>query len=91
MLFTSWAFVRFFAVVLLALRFAPSRTARQWVLLVASCVFYAHWEPWYLLLLPGVALVCWSRVVVEYHTVAQVVVGALIGPVLGGVVFLALR
>ena len=47
--------------------------------------------PWYLLLVPGVALVCWSRVLVEDHTVAQVVAGALLGPVVGGVVFLALR
>jgi membrane-associated phospholipid phosphatase len=47
--------------------------------------------PWYLLLVAAVALVCWSRVVVEDHTVAQVVVGALLGPIVGGVVFLALR
>lgn len=47
--------------------------------------------PWYLLLVLGVALVAWSRVVVEDHTVAQVAVGVLLGPVVGGVVFLALR
>lgn len=47
--------------------------------------------PWYLLLVLAVALVAWSRVVVEDHTVAQVVVGALLGPVVGGLVFLALR
>lgn len=47
--------------------------------------------PWYLLLGLGVVLVAWSRVVVEDHTVAQVVVGSLLGPVVGGVVFLALR
>jgi membrane-associated phospholipid phosphatase len=47
--------------------------------------------PWYLLLLAVLALVCWSRVVVEDHTVAQVLVGAVLGPVVGGVVFLALR
>lgn len=47
--------------------------------------------PWYLLLVPALALVCWSRVVVEDHTAAQVVVGAVLGPVVGGVVFLALR
>lgn len=46
--------------------------------------------PWYVLLVAAVALVCWSRVVVEDHTVAQVVVGAVLGPVVGGVVFLAL-
>ncbi|TDV36088.1 hypothetical protein [Actinophytocola oryzae] len=47
--------------------------------------------PWYLLLVVGVALVCWSRVMVRDHTVAQVVVGALLGPVVGGAVFLWLR
>jgi membrane-associated phospholipid phosphatase len=47
--------------------------------------------PWYLLLVIGVALVCWSRVVVEAHTTAQVLVGAVLGPVVGGAVFLALR
>lgn len=47
--------------------------------------------PWYLLLVPALALVCWSRVVVEDHTAAQVLVGAVLGPVVGGVVFLALR
>ena len=57
MVFTSWAFVRFFAAVLVTLRLAPGRTARQWVLLVASCVFYAHWKPWYLLLLATPSLI----------------------------------
>jgi membrane-associated phospholipid phosphatase len=47
--------------------------------------------PWYLLLIVGVALVAWSRVMVEDHTAAQVVVGALLGPLVGGVVFLAIR
>jgi membrane-associated phospholipid phosphatase len=46
--------------------------------------------PWWLLLAVLVALVCWARVVVEDHTVAQVVVGTLLGPVVGGAVFLAL-
>ena len=47
--------------------------------------------PWALLLLVALALVCWSRVVLEDHTAAQVVVGALTGPVVGGVVFLLVR
>jgi hypothetical protein len=46
--------------------------------------------PWYLLLVAGLALVCWSRVAVTDHTVGQVVVGAVLGPIVGGVVFLAL-
>ena len=51
MVFTSWAFVLFLAVVLLGLRLAPTRTMRQALLLVASCFFYAYWNAWYLLLL----------------------------------------
>lgn len=46
--------------------------------------------PWLLLLAVLVALVCWARVMAEDHTVAQVVVGAVLGPVVGGAVFLAL-
>jgi membrane-associated phospholipid phosphatase len=46
--------------------------------------------PWLLLLALLVALVCWARVVVEDHTVAQVVAGAVLGPVVGGAVFLLL-
>jgi membrane-associated phospholipid phosphatase len=45
--------------------------------------------PWLLLLAVLVALVCWARVAVADHTVAQVVVGAVLGPVVGGAVFLA--
>lgn len=45
--------------------------------------------PRLLVLVPLVVLVCWSRVAVRDHTVAQVAVGALLGPVVGGAVFLA--
>lgn len=46
--------------------------------------------PWALLLVVPLVVVCWSRVVLRDHTVAQVVVGALLGPTVGGVVFLAI-
>jgi hypothetical protein len=46
--------------------------------------------PWLLLLVVLLALVCWARVALTDHTVAQVVAGALVGPVVGGAVFLAL-
>jgi alginate O-acetyltransferase complex protein AlgI len=49
--FTSWAFLVFLALVLLGLRLAPNRTVRQALLLLASCYFYAYWDPRYLLLL----------------------------------------
>jgi hypothetical protein len=42
-------------------------------------------------LIPLVALVAWARVKVEDHTAAQVAVGAFLGPVVGGVVFVLLR
>jgi alginate O-acetyltransferase complex protein AlgI len=51
MIFTSWAFVRFFIVVLVGLWLARTRSARQLLLLVASAYFYAYTNPWYLLLL----------------------------------------
>lgn len=40
---------------------------------------------------PLVALVAWSRVEVRDHTVAQVLAGALTGPLVGGVVFVLVR
>jgi len=46
--------------------------------------------PWLLVLVPLVALVCWSRVAVTDHTVGQVLAGALLGPLVGGAIFLAL-
>ncbi len=51
MVFTSWAFALFFAVVLLGLRLLRSRQQRQLWLLLASSFFYAYSEAWYLLLL----------------------------------------
>jgi hypothetical protein len=40
---------------------------------------------------PVVPLVCWSRVRLARHTVAQVVVGAAVGAVIAGIVFTSLR
>jgi alginate O-acetyltransferase complex protein AlgI len=57
MVFTSWAFVRFFAVVLLGLRIFRTRTSRQLLLLVASAYFYAYANPWYLLILATPSLI----------------------------------
>ncbi len=53
----------------------------------AAMVIFLY-GPWLLLLVLLVALVCWSRVVLTDHTVGQVVVGAILGPVVGGAVFL---
>lgn len=43
-----------------------------------------------LVLVPLVALVAWSRVQVRDHTVAQVIVGVFLGPLVGGPVFILL-
>lgn len=51
MVFTSWPFFIFLAVVLAALAFAPSRTFRQLVILLASIFFYGFWNKYYLALL----------------------------------------
>lgn len=56
---------------------------------VATVVLIYGWAM--VALVPLVALVAWARVRVSDHTVAQVVVGAFLGPVAGGVVFLLLR
>lgn len=53
----------------------------------AAMVIFLY-GPWLLLLVLLVALVCWSRVVLTDHTVGQVVVGAILGPVVGGAIFL---
>jgi membrane-associated phospholipid phosphatase len=44
-----------------------------------------------LFLVPVVVLVGWSRVRLADHTVGQVVAGAVLGPVLGGVLFVLVR
>jgi alginate O-acetyltransferase complex protein AlgI len=66
MVFTSWAFVVFFAIVLAALWAVRGRTMRQLVLLIASCVFYAWWKPVYLLLLLTPSVIdYWCALAVE--------------------------
>jgi membrane-associated phospholipid phosphatase len=47
--------------------------------------------PALLLLAVLVVLVCWSRVRLADHTTAQVMAGAILGPVLGGALFLLVR
>ena len=51
MTFISFSFIAFFVVVLVGLRLAPGRAARQWLLLFGSLSFYASWKPAYLLVL----------------------------------------
>jgi alginate O-acetyltransferase complex protein AlgI len=51
MVFTSFAFVEFFLIVLVVLAACRTRWQRQLAILLASIVFYGYWNPWYLLLL----------------------------------------
>ncbi len=51
MVFTSWAFVVFLAIVLIVLAFARRRASRQFFILISSVIFYGYWNKWYLLLL----------------------------------------
>jgi alginate O-acetyltransferase complex protein AlgI len=51
MVFTSFAFLKFFTVVFIALWLTRTRTLRQLLILVASAFFYGYWKPAYLLLL----------------------------------------
>ena len=55
---------------------------------VLLVLFYG---PWLLTLAIVVVLVGWSRIELADHTVAQVLAGMVIAPVLGGVVFALLR
>src|SRR6266566_2780529 len=57
MVFTSFAFLKFFIVVLLGLCLLPRRDYRQAFILVASAFFYAYWKPSYLLLLATPSLI----------------------------------
>ncbi len=66
MVFTSWAFVKFLAVVLVGLRIMPTRMLRQLLILLASAYFYAYWEPAYLLLLATPSLIdYWCAIAIE--------------------------
>jgi membrane-associated phospholipid phosphatase len=57
----------------------------------AAAMLFLLYGPLSLVLVPVVVLIAWSRVAVGDHTVAQVIAGAVIGPLLGGVVFLLIR
>ncbi|WP_438484864.1 phosphatase PAP2 family protein [Streptomyces sp. S186] len=47
--------------------------------------------PWWLMVYPLVPLVGWSRVALRDHTIAQTIVGALVGAATAGVAFAVLR
>jgi membrane-associated phospholipid phosphatase len=57
----------------------------------AAATMVVIYGPLLLVLVPVVLLIAWSRVVVRDHTVAQVVAGTLIGPIVGGAVFVLVR
>jgi membrane-associated phospholipid phosphatase len=57
----------------------------------ATATMVLIYGPLWLVLVALVALVAWSRVELRDHTVAQVIVGAFTGPLVGGVVFVLVR
>lgn len=57
MVFTSFAFVAFFGVVMAGLAVLPNNRARQLLILAASCYFYSYWNPRYLLLLAAPSVI----------------------------------
>jgi len=60
MLFTSWDFAGFLLVLLPLYWAIPSRLAQNWLLLVASYVFYGWVAPWWLVLVLVSTLLDWS-------------------------------
>jgi membrane-associated phospholipid phosphatase len=85
-------------VAMLVTLFACTIVTRWWKISLHSAVaggavatLALLYGPFLLVLVPFVVLIGWSRVAVRDHTVTQVIAGALIGPILGGAVFLLVR
>ncbi|HEX3786730.1 MAG TPA: hypothetical protein VHW44_02615 [Pseudonocardiaceae bacterium] len=57
----------------------------------AEATLVLLYGPLVLVGIPLVGLIAWARVRLTDHTLAQVVAGALVGPAVGGVVFLLVR
>jgi alginate O-acetyltransferase complex protein AlgI len=57
MVFTSFVFAKFFAPVLIGLYLLHRREWRQGLILLASAIFYAHWNPKYLMVLAAPSVV----------------------------------
>ena len=55
--FTDLAFVPFLLIVLLLFHLIRNRTLTIWMLICASCLFYAWWNPYYLFLLGFAAVI----------------------------------
>ncbi len=51
MLFQTWTFLLFFTVLYLLFRITGKPGARGYIVLAASLVFYAWWNPWYIFLI----------------------------------------
>src|SRR5262245_20341773 len=74
MVFTSFAFLSFFAVVLAGLWILRTRNLRHLLLLAASCYFYAYWNPVYLLLLLTPSLIdYWCALRIEEAGTSQAI------------------
>ncbi len=65
MLFTSYAFIPFFLIVVLVSRALSNWTARKAFLLVASYLFYAAWNPPFVILL-------WISTLIDWHVAKRI-------------------
>jgi len=60
MIFSSYEFLLFFAVVFTAYWLIPTTRPRHLLLWVASCYFYMSWNPWFILLIGLTAGIDWA-------------------------------
>jgi alginate O-acetyltransferase complex protein AlgI len=66
-IFTSVTFLVFFTAVLLLCAVIRGTTGRMWLLLVASYLFYANWNPYYVLLIFMYGLWGWGLGLAMYY------------------------
>jgi alginate O-acetyltransferase complex protein AlgI len=67
MIFTSITFVVFFAVLMALMGVIRGSTGRIWLLLVASYIFYANWNPYYVVLIFMYGLWGWALGLAMYQ------------------------
>lgn len=71
MIFTSLNFLLFFGLLYVVLWAIKPQPTRQYILLVASYIFYSAWNPWFLFLIAGCSIINWYaglRIAASSHT-----------------------
>lgn len=66
MLFNSWEFVALLSVTVALYWLSPVLWVRHVLLLVANIIFYATWQPIFLILLIGLVLLCWIASIISH-------------------------